>query len=571
MKWSQAHIVTLRESPAEAEIASHQLLLRAGLVRKLGAGLYTFMPMGLRALRKVEKIIREEMDKAGALELLMPALQPTEIWETSGRIAAASDVLFKVKDSQDRPWVLGPTHEEVITSLVAGEVQSYKQLPKNFYQIQNKFRDEIRPRFGLMRAKEFLMKDAYSFDVSDEKAQESYQVMYDTYHRIFKRVGVKYRVVEADTGVMGGSFSHEFQVPAEIGESLIVYTEDGTYQAAIEKAVSIPAKRKAGVGSGEIEEFETLGVKTIDSLSKKPFQIDATDQVKTLVYIVDSKPALVLLRGDHQANEAKLEKVFVDAEEWRPAGDKEIVDALGAKPGSLGAVGVDAKKFHAIIADEALKGEDGLVTGANKDGFHLKCVSMERDITVTEWSDVREVNAGELSVEGEQPLLVERAIEVGHVFKLGEKYAKAFDAQFLDEDGKRQSITMGCYGIGVTRTLQATIEQSHDKDGIIWPEAIAPYHVALLELDPDNTEAHAVCEKLYNDLQEAGYDVLWDDRVERPGIKFKDSDLLGFPWRITVGAKALDKGGVEVKKRTEKEFKIIKPEDVLEALKGASS
>lgn len=570
MKWTQTQITTLREAPAEAEIASHQLLLRAGMVRKLAGGVYSFLPLGLRVLRKVEAIIREEMDRAGALEVLMPGLQPPEIWEKSGRLEAAKDVLFNVRDHQDRHWVLGPTHEEVVTSLVASEINSYKQLPKNFYQIQTKYRDEIRPRFGLMRAREFVMKDAYSFDVSDEASEASYHKMYETYQRIFDRVGLKYKIVEADTGVMGGSFSHEFSVPAEIGESEIVFTEDGSYSAAIEKAVSQASKRENPGDASPVEKFETPGVKTIEALEKEPYGVSAMNQVKTLVYVIDGGIVLLLLRGDHQLNEAKL-AAFTKATECRPAEEPEVVDALGAHPGSLGAVGVDRKKVSRVLADPVLKGQSGLTTGANLDGFHIRHVDVERDITVDEWVDLRVAQEGELSVGGGAPLRVERAIEVGHVFKLGTKYSKAFGATFLNEQGKAMPAVMGCYGIGVTRTLQAVMEQNYDQNGISWPGAIAPYEVCLLELDPKSARVREICESLYRELSAMGCDTIWDDREERPGIKFKDADLLGFPIRITVGEKSLDKGGVELKLRSGGEMEILSPAQVLERVKELRS
>ncbi|MFH1067589.1 MAG: proline--tRNA ligase [bacterium] len=552
MKWSQAHISTLREAPAEAEIASHQLLLRAGLARKLAGGVYTFLPLGLRALRKVEKIIREEMNRAGALELLMPALQPPDLWEKSGRLTAARDVLFNVRDHQNRSWILGPTHEEVITSLVAGEIQSHKQLPKNFYQIQVKFRDEIRPRFGLMRAREFIMKDAYSFDVSDAAAEESYRKMYEAYSHIFSRVGLRYKIVEADTGVMGGSFSHEFSVPAEIGEGEIAFTEDGSYAATLEKAASRASERVNPKTSALMEKFATPNAKTIEDLTKPLYSVPAQDQIKTLVYLVDSKIILILLRGDHQLNEAKL-AAFLKTNEYRPATDEEIFQCLGAHVGSLGACGV---KQARILADPILKGQAGMTTGANEDGFHVRNVSVERDMIVTDWVDLRTVQAGEAAVNNGQPLRVERAIEVGHVFKLGTKYSEALGARFLDESGQSQPAVMGCYGIGVTRTLQAVMEQNHDKDGIIWPVSVAPYAIVLLELDPQAAEVHAACEKIYAECAERGWDVLWDDRDERPGVKFKDADLIGFPIRVTVGAKSLAKGGVEIKRRNAKDFEL---------------
>jgi prolyl-tRNA synthetase len=566
MKWTQTLIPTLREAPADAEIVSHKLLLRAGLIRKLAGGVYTFLPLGLRALRKVEQIIREEMDRAGAIEVLMPALQPPEIWEASGRAETASNVLFKVKDSSGRQWFLSPTAEEVITTLAANEINSYRQLPKNFYQISLKFRDEIRPRFGLMRAKEFIMKDAYSFDTTDEGAMASYKKMYDAYTRIFARCGLKAFPVEADTGVIGGNYSHEFMVPAETGENEVAFCEACGYAANIEKATSgIPKTAAREVGPA-IEQFATPGVVTIEALSKEPYKVPANRQIKTLVYIADSKPVLILIRGDDQLNETKF-AAKTGAVAVRPATPEEIFELLNAKPGSLGALKTtlemsrldDYWKRHLkimetavlrIIADERLRGANGMVTGANEDGFHFQNVSIERDVNVSDWFDLRTVSAGEPCVKCGKPLKIRRAIEVGHVFKLGTKYSEKLNATFLDVDGLRKHPVMGCYGIGVTRTLQAIIEQGNDKDGVIWPLSVAPYQVCLtpLTVAPDS-QAMQLAEKFYAELTAQGVDVILDDRDERPGVKFKDSELVGFPMRIGLGEKSLAKGEVEIKPR----------------------
>ena len=559
MRWSQTFIPTLKESPSEAEIISHKLLLRAGLVRKLTGGLYTFLPLGLRALKKVEAIVREEMDRAGALEVFMPALQPPAIWARSGRLETAKDVLFHVKDRARKEWVLGPTHEEVITTLVADEFNSYRQLPVNFYQIQTKFRDEIRPRFGLMRAKEFIMKDAYSFDADDESANTSYQRMYDAYARIFARCGLRAIPVQADTGVMGGAHSHEFMVPAETGENEVVYSESGDYAANIEKATSQgPTAATPADDCGDSEKFETPGVKTIDDLAKR-FDVAAERQIKTLVYVADDKPVIVLLRGDDQLEEAKLGGAL-GAKAFRAAGDAEIVKALGAQPGSLGAVGVDGIP---VYADEVLRGGSGMVTGANDDGHHLRNVNIERDVAVDEWADLRQVQAGELCVETGQPLKIRRAIEVGHVFKLGTKYSEALGATFLDENGKSIPSIMGCYGIGVTRTLQAVIEQCHDESGVIWPTSVAPYEVCITALDVEpESEVMTLANRLYDELRAKGVDVILDDRRARPGLKFKDSELVGFPLRIGIGERSLAKGNVEIKPRVG-EMILCSPDEAL--------
>lgn len=547
MRWSQTLIPTLKETPAEAEIASHKLLLRAGLIRKLTGGLYTFLPLGLRALRKVEQIVREEMNRAGALEVLMPALQPPDIWQQSGRYETARDVLFKVRDRAKKEWVLGPTHEEVITSLVAGEVSSYRQFPKNFYQIQTKFRDEIRPRFGLMRAKEFVMKDAYSFDATDAAAQSSYRKMYEAYTRIFARCGLRSIAVEADTGVMGGKFSHEFMVPAATGENEVVFCEACGYAANVEKATSRFAHSapSATPGAG-VEKFPTPGVVTIEALTRPPHSVSAGRQIKTLVYLVEDKIVLVLVRGDDQLNEAKLTGAL-GTPTFRPAEPEEIFNALGAHPGSLGAIGVTKCP---VYADERLRGATDMTTGANEDGFHLRNVAVGRDIQVTNWADLRVVQAGEECGKCGKPLKVQRAIEVGHVFKLGTTYSEALNALFLDESGKQQPAIMGCYGIGVTRTLQAVIEQGNDENGIIWPISVAPYTVCVTPLSfTPGGDVMKRAEQIYTELTERGVDVILDDRNERPGVKFKDSELVGFPIRIGIGEKSLAKGEVEIKPR----------------------
>ena len=557
-RWTQTLIPTLKESPADAEILSHKLLLRAGLVRKVTGGVYTFLPLGLRVLRKVEQIVREEMDRAGALEVLMPALQPVEIWQQSGRFETAADVLFKVRDRSRKDWVLSPTAEEVITSTAASEVNSYRQLPLNFYQISVKFRDEIRPRFGLMRAKEFIMKDAYSFDASDEAAMVSYRKMYDAYTRIFARCGLKAFPVEADTGVIGGNYSHEFMVPAETGENEVVYCESGLYAANIEKAISRgPAQPTPQDRTGDApEKFPTPGVVTIEALAAAPYSVAAHRQIKTLVYMVKrpdretSRPVLVLLRGDDPLNEAKLAGIL-GTTVFRPATADEIVSALGAHPGSLGAVTATLKDPSIqIIADELLRGARGMTTGANEDGFHLRHVEVERDFQVGIWASLRTVQAGELDRETGQPLKIRRAIEVGHVFKLGTKYSEAMGSTFLDVDGTRKPTVMGCYGIGITRTLQAVIEQGNDKDGVVWPLSVAPYHVLItpLAVAPESP-AMVQAKRIAAGLSAAGFEVLLDDRDDRPGVKFKDADLVGIPLRIGIGEKSLAKGEVELKPR----------------------
>jgi prolyl-tRNA synthetase len=570
MRWTKAFIPTLKETPAEAEITSHKLLLRAGLIRKVAGGLYTFLPLGLRTLRKVEQIVREEMNRAGALEVLMPMLQPPDIWHTSGRYEAMGDGLFKIRDRTKKEWVMSPTAEEVITTLAAGEINSYRQMPVNFYQVSVKLRDEIRPRFGLMRAKEFIMKDAYSFDVSDEAAMVSYHKMYDAYKRIFDRCGVQNFPVEADTGIIGGNYSHEFMVPADTGENEVVYCEPCGYAANVEKATSgIPKTAAREVGAA-VEKFPTPGVVTIEALAKAPFSVPANRQIKTLVFIADSKPVLILVRGDDQLNEAKLAGTL-GTPTFRPAEAQEIFGALGAHPGSLGAVGVTKFTVH---ADERLRGANDMTTGANEDGFHFRNVSIDRDITVSKWADLRTVTAGEPCVKCGKSLKIRRAIEVGHVFKLGTKYSEKLNATFLAEDGSRNFSHMGCYGIGITRTMQAVIEQCNDKDGIIWPLSVAPYTVCItpLAVAPDSA-VMKLAEQIYADLTAKGIDVIIDDRDDRPGVKFKDADLVGFPIRIAIGEKSLAKGEVELKRRGG-ELVPVKAEEavarVLELVQGVA-
>ena len=565
MRWSQTFIPTLKETPAEAEILSHRLLLRAGLIRKLAGGLYTFLPMGLRALHKVETIVREEMDRAGALEILMPALQPPEIWKASGRYETAKDVLFKARDKTRREWVLGPTHEEVVTQLVSGEINSYRQLPINLYHIQTKFRDEIRPRFGLMRAREFIMKDAYSFDVTEESAVESYQKMYEAYVRIFRRCGLDALPVEADSGVMGGNHSHEFMVPAEVGENDIVYNADKSYAANVDKAVSAlksPHSPGDAATLPAVERFPTPGVRTIEELTKPPWNVPARQQIKSLLYRVASRLVLLLLTGADRLNEAKLAGVLGTAE-FRPAEPEEIRETLEADPGSLGGVGVDQLE---IIADHLLKNGQGLTTGANENDWHVRNVCIERDIKVTRWEDLRTVGAGEPCPVTGTPLEMRPAIEVGHIFKLGTKYSESLNAFILNDQGQQQPAIMGCYGIGVTRTLQAIIEQNHDEQGIRWPVSVAPFTVCITALDATpRCPSLELAETLYRQLTERQIETILDDRDERPGVKFNDSELVGFPLRLAIGPRSLKRGIVEFKPR-DGELREVKLEAVLETV-----
>lgn len=590
-KWSQTFIPTLKESPADAEIASHKLLVRAGLVRKLGGGLYTFMPAGLRVMQKISQICREEMERArpeheraGAIEVWMPHVHPAELWEEGPRWAAAREIMFRVDHagagkgrSKEPEFVLGPTHEEVVTPLVKTEITSYRDLPKNFYQISTKFRNEIRPRYGLMRAREFVMMDAYSFDTTDEGAIKSYLAMKASYEAFFKRLGIVAIAVEADTGVMGGSFSHEFMVPAEIGDDDVIYNEESGYAANREKATSalVPADLADAAPAGAIEEFATPGVVTIAALEAAPYSVPADQQFKTLVFVGDGKPFVVIVRGCDDVEEAKLGALGFQL--WRPATPEEIEPVLGAKPGSLGAVKGTIKNPSAlagVFADHAIRLIGNGTTGANKDGFHLRNVNVVRDLAITKFGDFRRVRVGEPDVKSGKPLKARRGIEVGHIFKLGTKYSEKFNAVYTDDKKQSHHMVMGCYGIGVSRTLQAIIEQSNDADGIIWPWAVAPWQVVVTNLDPQDATASGVAEKLAAAAEAAGADVLIDDRAERPGVKFKDADLLGFPLRLTVGGKGLKEGIIEMKWRAEKEVKkvpLAEAESVIAAAVRAAS
>jgi len=565
--WSQFFIPTLKESPADAEIASHKLLVRAGLVRKLGGGLYTYLPLGLRAIQKITQICREELDGSGAIELWMPHVHPAELWQQGPRWTAAREIMFRADSAGDgkRParepeFVLGPTHEEIITPLVKTEITSYRDLPKNFYQIATKFRNEIRPRYGLMRAREFIMMDAYSFDATDDGAVKSYLAMKAAYERFFKRLGAHAIAVEADTGVMGGSFSHEFMVPAEVGDDDVIYNEGSGYAANREKATSalVPADLADAAPAGAVEEFATPGVVTIAALEAAPYSVPGDRQFKTLVYIGDGKPFLVVLRGCDELEEAKLGALGFTL--FRPATPDEIEPVLGAKPGSLGAVKGTMRNPSAlagVFADHAIRLIGNGTTGANRDGFHLRNVNVARDLAVTKFGDFRRVRPGEPDPKSGQPLQVRRGIEVGHIFKLGTKYSEKFNAVYTDDQKQSHHMVMGCYGIGISRTMQAVIEQSHDADGIVWPWNCAPFQVIVCVLDPQLPEAMELAKSLAAAAEQAGADVLVDDRVERPGVKFKDADLIGIPLRLTIGGKGLKEGVIELKWRAQKDVAKI--------------
>lgn len=559
MRWSQALLNTLREAPQDAEIISHKLMIRAGLLRKMGGGLYTYMPLGIRALRKVEAIIREEMEKAGAQETLFPILQPAELWKQSGRWETMGPGMFRVKDRKDAWYVLAPTAEEAFTALAKNEISSYRQLPCIIYQMQDKFRDEIRPRFGLIRGKEFLMKDAYSFDADEAGADISYRKMYDAYVRIFKRVGLNATPVEADTGDIGGNFSHEFMVFASSGEDGILNCEVCGYAANQERAERLVAGSAYNMEAGSAEEVATPEQHACEDVAKF-LGIPQDQVVKSMVVLADKKPIMVLVPGDRELNLLKLRRILGGAK--IEEADEATVLAVAGPCGSIGPVGLELP----IYADLSLKGAANVVVGANKEGYHLLHVSLERDVKIVSYEDVVIVAEGDTCPKCGKPLVIRRGTEVGQCFKLGTKYSEAFNATYLDETGAPRIMTMGCYGIGVSRTLQAIVEQSNDDNGIIWPAAVAPYQVGLLVLDPDNPEVVEKADDLAAELEAKGVDVFIDDRSERPGVKFKDADLIGFPVRVVAGAKGFAKGGFEVRRRTEKDSTIVAPEATVDAV-----
>ena len=559
MRWSQALLNTLREAPQDAEIISHKLMIRAGMLRKMGGGLYTYMPLGIRALRKVEAIVREEMEKAGAQETLFPILQPAELWKQSGRWETMGPGMFRLKDRKDAWYVLAPTAEEAFTALAKNEISSYRQLPCIIYQMQDKFRDEIRPRFGLIRGKEFLMKDAYSFDADEAGADISYRKMYDAYVRIFQRVGLQATPVEADTGDIGGNFSHEFMVFASSGEDGILNCEACGYAANQERAERVVATLPYAVEAGAFEMVATPEQHACEDVAKF-LGVPQNQVVKSLVVLADQKPVMVLVPGDREVNLLKLRRVLGGAK--IEEADEATVLSVAGPCGSIGPVGVELP----VYADRALKEAADVIVGANKEGFHLRHVSLARDAKILAYEDLVIVAEHDACPKCGKPLAIRRGTEVGQCFKLGTKYSEAFGASYLDETGAPRIMTMGCYGIGVSRTLQAIVEQSNDENGIIWPAAVAPYQVGLLVLDPDNPDVVAKADALAEALEANGVDVFIDDRSERPGVKFKDADLLGFPIRVVAGAKGFAKGGFEVRRRTEKDSAIVPPEKMVETI-----
>jgi prolyl-tRNA synthetase len=546
MRLSSYPINTLRDVPADAEVVSHRLMLRAGLIRRLAAGLYTWLPIGLRVLRKVESIIREEMNRAGAIELLMPTVQPAELWQESGRWEQFGPELLRISDRHDRPFCYGPTHEEVITDLARRELKSYRQLPVNFYQIQTKFRDEIRPRFGVMRAREFTMKDAYSFHLDSTSLEQGYQAMFDAYSRIFTRMKLRFRAVSADTGSIGGSASQEFHVLADSGEDAIAFSDADDYAANLEMAVALPPRESRPAATATMTRVATPGVRTIAELSAF-LGVAASRCVKTLLVEGTDGVVALVVRGDHEMNAVKAQKLPGVLSPLRMASAEQIRAATGAEPGFLGPVGLSLR----VYADHSAAGLADFVCGANAADTHLTGINWGRDLPEPEAADLRNVVAGDPSPSGRGTLAIARGIEVGHIFQLGRKYSEAMNATVLDEQGKSATMLMGCYGIGVTRVVAAAIEQNNDERGIVWPEPIAPFHVSLIPINLQKSErVREVAERLYVDLQAAGFEVLFDDRDARPGVKFADDELLGIPHRIVVGDKGLERGVIEYKPRT---------------------
>jgi prolyl-tRNA synthetase len=563
MRWSQMHIPTLRDDPADADAPSHRLLIRAGFIRQLMAGHYSLLPLAVRVRAKVVEVIRQEMDRIGAQEFLLPEMHPAEVWKRTGRWEIMGDEMFRLRDRKGADLALGVTHEEIFTTL-ALELNSYRDLPQMWYQFQTKFRDEPRPKAGLMRSREFTMKDSYSFDLAAEGLDRSFDLHHEAYVRIFERLGIPAIPVEASSGAMGGSASTEFMCPSEAGEDFVVHCPACGYAANVEKATSRLAPVSDGDGPAAPERFDTPGARTIDDLAVR-FAAPADRQIKTLVYVLDGQLSLVLLRGDHALVEQKLVDA-TGAVELRPAQPDEIRAALGASPGSLGAVAVSDLP---VIADVALRERRDMFTGANTDDVHLHGVDIDRDITVGKWADLREVVAGEACVRCGQPLQVQRAIEVGHIFKLGYKYSDALGATVLDADGNRTKIIMGSYGIGVERAMAAIVECHHDAQGILWPVVVAPFHVAVVIAQPDHEETAGAGERIYQQLLAAGVEVIVDDRAERAGVKFRDVELVGIPFRITVGKRGLADKVVELTSRATGETEKVPVDEIVEHVRKA--
>ncbi|WP_147195445.1 proline--tRNA ligase [Pantoea sp. CCBC3-3-1] len=566
MRTTQYLLSTQKETPADAEVISHQLMLRAGMIRKLASGLYTWLPTGLRVLKKVENIVREEMTNAGAIEISMPVVQPADLWQESGRWEQYGPELLRITDRGDRPFVLGPTHEEVVTDLIRNELSSYKQLPLNVFQIQTKFRDEVRPRFGVMRSREFIMKDAYSFHTSQESLQATYDDMYRAYSQCFNRMGLDFRAVQADTGSIGGSASHEFQVLAQSGEDDIIFSTESDYAANMELAEAVAPAGVRADATQPMSEIDTPNAKTIAALVEQ-FKLPIEKTVKTLLVKAteESGHSLVALvvRGDHALNEVKAEKIDIVAAPLTFATEEEIRAALGAGPGSLGPVGLTLP----VVVDRTVAAMSDFCAGANKDDKHLININWQRDLPLPRVADIRNVVEGDASPDGKGTLLIKRGIEVGHIFQLGTKYSEAMKASVQGEDGRNQTLTMGCYGIGITRIVAAAIEQNHDDRGIIWPDALAPFQVAILPMNMHKSfRVKELAEALYEQLRAKGIEVILDDRKERPGVMFADMELIGVPHTIVIGDRNLDSEEIEYKSRRAGEKRMIKTGEILDFL-----
>ncbi|ORM64168.1 proline--tRNA ligase [Pantoea rodasii] len=569
MRTTQYLLSTLKETPSDAEVISHQLMLRAGMIRKLASGLYTWLPTGVRVLRKVENIVREEMNNAGAIEISMPVVQPADLWEESGRWEQYGPELLRIKDRHERPFVLGPTHEEVVTDLIRNELSSYKQLPLNLYQIQTKFRDEVRPRFGVMRSREFIMKDAYSFHTTQESLQETYDAMYRAYSQSFSRMGLDFRAVQADTGSIGGSASHEFQVLAQSGEDDVIFSSESDYAANIEKAEALAPAGDRPAATQDMTQFATPNARTIAELVEQ-HQIPIEKTVKTLIVKAteESGHALValLVRGDHELNEVKAEHLDIVASPLEMGSEEAIRAVVGAGFGSIGPVGLSIP----VIADRTVAKMSDFSAGANIDGQHFAGINWLRDLPEARVEDIRNVVEGDPSPDGKGTLQIKRGIEVGHIFQLGTKYSEAMKAAVQGEEGRNQVMTMGCYGIGITRVVAAAIEQNHDERGIIWPAALAPFEVAILPMNMQKSfRVKELAEELYSQLRAKGIDVILDDRKERPGVMFADMELIGVPHTIVIGDRNLDNQEIEYKSRSSSEKQMIKQHDIVDFLAKA--
>ena len=561
MRYSEMFLPTTREVPSDAELISHQLMIRAGMIRKLTSGVYSYLPLGYRVIRRFEEIVREEMNRAGAQEVFLPVVQPAELWQESGRWVYYGKELLRFRDRHDRECCLGPTHEEVITDLVRNEIKTYRQLPKILYQIQTKFRDEIRPRFGIMRSREFGMKDAYSFDTDEEGSEISYRKMYDSYKRIFSRCGLKFRPVEADSGSIGGSYSHEFMVMADSGEDAVCYCNSCDYAANLEKAeIARPVVNEQTGQAPALEEVHTPSVRTIEEVCSF-LHVKPADVVKTLIFSADGRPVAVLVRGDHEINEIKL-KNYLHCDLLELADNETIRTVSGSAKGFAGAVGIKCR----IIADYSLVGINDFIMGANREDFHLRHVKAGRDFAVEEFADLRVIRDDDPCPRCGGKITIARGIEVGHVFKLGTKYSKAMKAVFLDKNGSEKTMIMGCYGIGIGRTVAAAIEQNHDENGIIWPLALAPYQVIIIPVNVKDKNISSTAEELYRQLLEKGIETIHDDRDERVGVKFNDADLIGIPYRVTIGPKRLAEGNIEIKNRRSGEVTVLPVEKAVEFL-----